>query len=255
MVVSVSDTVDDVTRCLPLSGCFNFRDLGGYVTNDGRRVVWRRLFRADGLGRLDEDDCRLLAGLGLASVIDLRTANEVEQRGRLPEGAGPVQYHHLPLYDVLPPDREIERYAEPEFVTSRYRQMFTEGRSALVTAIETLAQPGALPAVFHCSAGKDRTGVLAALVLGFLGVPVTIIAEDYSLSGESMVAMLAWMRQDNPDRDERLEQLAPAIISAPARSMVAFLEGLLEQHGDFDTLAAHLGVTAAVTALRSELLA
>ena len=129
-------------RKLTLSGCVNFRDLGGYPGADGRSIRWRRLFRADGLTRLDEDDCAQLADLGLATVIDLRTKGEVEERGRFPEDAFEVEYHHLPLTDVLPPTEDLSRYDEPAFVTSRYQQLFSEGSSSLARAVRVLAEPG-----------------------------------------------------------------------------------------------------------------
>jgi protein-tyrosine phosphatase len=84
-------------RHIALSGCFNFRDLGGYRTLEGGHLRWRRLFRADGLTKLDEVDCAALSELGLVTVIDLRTTSEVDQRGRFPTETVEVEYHHLPL--------------------------------------------------------------------------------------------------------------------------------------------------------------
>ena len=132
---SVTDALAQPQRKLTLSGCVNFRDLGGYPAADGRNIRWRRLFRADGLTRLDEEDCAQLAGLGLATVIDLRTKGEVDERGRFPEDAFEVEYHHLPLTDVLPPTEDLSRYDEPAFVTSRYHQLFSEGSSSLARAV------------------------------------------------------------------------------------------------------------------------
>ncbi len=248
------DAVAQPARKLPLSGCVNFRDLGGYRTADGRQIRWRTLFRADGLTRLDADDCAQLADVGLVTVIDLRTVDEVEQRGRFPEDAFEVEYHHLPLTDVLPPPEDLQRYDEPIFVTSRYRQLFTEGSPSLARAVEVLAEPGALPAVFHCSAGKDRTGILAALVLGFLGVPHDVIVDDYALSAEGMVALMARLKAEYADAAEEVERYAPAVTAVSPRTMEAFLDSLLDEHGSFDELAATLGVTAAVDRLRAVLL-
>jgi protein-tyrosine phosphatase len=89
-------------RRLTFDGCFNFRDLGGYRTADGRQTRWRRLFRADGLGRLTESDFAILASLGIAIVIDLRTVLEAETQGRFPDDVDGISYHHLPLTDTLP---------------------------------------------------------------------------------------------------------------------------------------------------------
>ena len=250
----MGSALDDPARKLPMSGCVNFRDLGGYPTHDGRRVRWRRLFRADGLARLEQGDLALLGELGLATVIDLRTVGELEGRGRFPQDAVPVEYHHLPLTDVLPPPEDLNRYNEPDFVTARYRQMFDEGAASITRAVRVLAMPDALPAVFHCSAGKDRTGVVAALVLGFLGVPRDVIVEDYALSAESMVALLERIKQEFADAVEEVERYAPAVISVSPRTMDDFLDSLEDDHGTFGELAASLDVTDAVDRLRDALL-
>jgi protein tyrosine/serine phosphatase len=241
-------------RKLTLTGCVNFRDLGGYPSGDGRRIRWRQLFRADGLTRLDEQDCAQLADLSLATVIDLRTQGEVDERGRFPEDVFEVEYHHLPLTDVLPPTEDLSRYDEPAFVTSRYRQLFSEGSSSLARAVEVLAEPEALPAVFHCSAGKDRTGILAALVLGFLGVPREVIVEDYALSAEGMLALLERLKAEYAESVEEVERYAPAVISVAPEAMAAFLDALHAEHGTFEDLAQALGVTDSVSRLRTSLL-
>jgi protein-tyrosine phosphatase len=247
----VTETLAEPPRRLPLSGCFNFRDLGGYPTADDRHIRWRRLFRADGLTRLDSSDCAFLVDLGLATVIDLRTRWEIDEWGQFPGDSFEVEYHHLPLSDVLPPEEDLARYSEPAFVTGRYRQLVTDGSSSIGRALEVLAEPGALPAVFHCSAGKDRTGVLAALVLGFLGVPDDVIVDDYALSGEAMVSMLEWLRKEYA---EGAELYAPAVTSAHPEAMAEFLNSLRREHGGFDELAASLGVSRAVESLRASLL-
>ncbi len=245
---------DDPVRRLPLAGCVNFRDLGGYPTLDGQRVRWRRLFRADGLARLHEADLALLGELGLATVIDLRTVGELEGRGSFPHDVVPVDYHHLPLTDVLPPPEDLHRYGEPDFVTARYRQMFDEGSGSIATAVRVLASPDALPAVFHCSAGKDRTGVVAALVLGFLGVPREVIVEDYALSAEAMEALLERIKEEFAETADEVERYRPAVITVSPATMDAFLDSVQDDHGTFDELAAVLDVTDAVARLRELLL-
>lgn len=254
MTEAHADTLADPPRRLPLAGCFNFRDLGGYPTSSGGRIRWRTLFRADGLTRLDEADFEMLADIGLSTVIDLRTVGEIDERGRFSDAHFEVEYHHLPLTDVLPPDSEMARYTEPSFVTSRYRQLFTEGSESIAKALAVLAQPGTLPAVFHCSAGKDRTGILAALVLGFLGVPREVIVEDYALSAEAMVALLERLKQEYAEAVAEVERYAPAVISVAPETMAAFLAALETEHGTFDDLARSLGVTDAVSRLRTSLL-
>lgn len=251
---AVTETLEDPPRRLDLSGCFNFRDLGGYPTSDRRRILWRRLFRADGLTRLDSSDCAMLAEIGLATVIDLRTHQELDARGRFPEVSFELEYHHIPLADVLPSETELPRYAEPAFVTDRYRQLFAEGSASIRLALGVLGGPGSLPAVFHCSAGKDRTGVLAALVLGFLGVPDEVIVEDYALSGEVMSRLLERLKTEFAENEQTIERYAPAVTSVHPESMADFLASLRAEYGGFVELAATLGVSDAVERLRESVL-
>src|SRR3974390_2563679 len=100
-------------RHVELSGCCNFRDLGGYPTADGRVTAWRRVFRADGLTDLTEGDLEILDGLGVRTVIDLRTDVEAETRGRFPARAAHVAYHHLPLTETLPGEETAPPWPHP----------------------------------------------------------------------------------------------------------------------------------------------
>jgi protein-tyrosine phosphatase len=250
----VDPAVGDPSRQLPIQGCVNFRDLGGYRTADGRRVRWRRLFRADGLSRLSDDDRSLLRDLGLTTVIDLRTFDEVTERGSFPVDALPVDYYSLPLTDVLPSPEELPSWAEASFVAARYADMLSGGSGVLKRSIEILAAPSALPAVFHCSAGKDRTGVLSALILAFLGVPDAIIAEDYALSGPAMNELLARLKSEHADVADLVDQFAPAILHAVPETMEQFLSEVRAEHGSYQALEERLGVVAAMDQLRQDLL-
>jgi protein-tyrosine phosphatase len=235
-------------------GCVNFRDLGGYRTADGRRIGWRRLFRADGLSRLSDADHRQLTDLGVATVIDLRTVDEAEQRGRFRVDRVPVRYVDLPLTDVLPATEELPSWGEASYVATRYGQMVSRGAPALAGAFEVLGSGDALPAVFHCSAGKDRTGVLAALILAFLGVPDETIVEDYFLSASAMGRLLERLRAEYPDNVEEVERFAPAVLQVLPETMEEFLVSLRAEHGSYDALADSLGVADAVAGLRRTVL-
>ncbi len=241
-------------RTLEFEGCVNFRDLGGYPAADGRRVAWRRLFRADGLGGLSDADRTAARQLGLATVVDLRTAEESERRGRFPVEDVPVRYHAFPLLDVMPSAEEAPRWTEPGYVTGRYLGMVRDGATELAGAVRALAEPDALPAVFHCSAGKDRSGVLAALVLAFVGVPDAVIVEDYALSEAAMGALLERIKADYPDAVDAVEQYAPTVLHVAPETMEDFLRSLRDEHGGYEALAASLGLTDAVTRLRAGLL-
>jgi protein-tyrosine phosphatase len=242
------------SRSLEFDGCVNFRDLGGYRTVDGHRLGWRRLFRADGLSKLSDADHRRLTELGVVTVIDLRTVDEAKQRGRFPVDRVPVRYFDLPLTDVLPTPEELPSWREASYVAGRYAQMVAEGGPALGVAFEVLGSGDSLPAVFHCSAGKDRTGVLAALILAFLGVPDETIVGDYSLSAQAMVRLLERLKAEYPDAVEEVERFAPAVLQVVPQTMEEFLASLRADYGSYDGLADALGVTDAVAGLRRAVL-
>jgi protein-tyrosine phosphatase len=249
-----SSELPEPSRTLAFDGCVNFRDLGGYRTTDGFRTGWRRLFRADGLHRLSEADHRRLIALGVTAVIDLRTVDEAEQRGRFPVDQVPVRYVDLPLTDVLPATEELPAWREASFVASRYAQMVDQGAPALARAFEVLGSGDSLPAVFHCSAGKDRTGVLSALILAFLGVSDETIVEDYALSAAAMVDLLEHLKAEYPDSVEAVERHAPAILQVMPETMEEFLASLRARYGSYEGLAESLGVTDPVARLRQAVL-
>jgi protein-tyrosine phosphatase len=241
-------------RTLEFEGCVNFRDLGGYRTGDGRTVAWRRLFRADGLNKLTPADRAQLVDLGLATVIDLRTLDEAEQRGSFPVDDVPVRYVGLPLTDVLPATEDLPEWKEATYVATRYGAMVSEGGPVLTEAIGVLASGGSLPAVMHCSAGKDRTGVLSALVLAFLGVPDESIVEDYALSAAAMERLLERLMAEYPEAADQVAKYAPAILHVVPETMEQFLASLHDEYGSYEELAAALDVTDDVVRLRSTLL-
>ena len=250
--MAVQPSVD--RRHVSLEGSFNFRDLGGYKVAGGRSVRWRRLFRADGLHRLTEADLDRLVELGLRTVIDLRTVDEVEERGRIEWPAPGLAYHHLPMIDVLPDREEMPSWISASFVAERYTAMLGEGGQAVTEALALLRDPSAYPAVFHCAAGKDRTGILAAVVLGLLGVSDADIVTDYALSRAAMARMLEWLRATHPEVLEQMENRTAAIIAAEPETMALFLERFRLEYGSFETYARSLGLAAAVTDLRASML-
>jgi len=153
-------------RHLEFEKVFNFRDLGGYRTAEGRTVKWRTLFRADGIHRLSIDE---LEPLHVRTVIDLRTPEEHERAHFTHESVG---HHHLP---ILQASWDREAFAgeldEVQFLADRYVEMLTEGKDAIARALRLMADADSYPLVFHCAAGKDRTGVVAAIVLSVLSRP------------------------------------------------------------------------------------
>jgi protein-tyrosine phosphatase len=162
---------------------FNFRDLGGPQTDDGGRVQPRRLYRSESVAYLSAADAaRLVDEFGLATVVDLRGGKEVARWGRGPLGDLPLRYVHVPITDVI---RGLGN------MSSYYVDMLTRRADDVVGLLRRLLEPGALPAVVHCEAGCDRTGVVAAAVLGLVGVPDAAIVRDFDLTRPSFPAMNA----------------------------------------------------------------
>jgi len=237
-------------RHVALAGCYNFRDLGGYPTEGGGHLRWRRLFRADGLTRLNEADCAALTELGLATVIDLRTSSEVDSRGRFPVETVEVEYHHLPLTESVPGTEEMPDWGEAHYVSARYTKILNEGRSSIARAVGLLASDGTLPAVFHCSAGKDRTGVLAAVVLGGLGVSDEVIVDDYALSAIGTRRLMQALREEYADAVEEVEKYATAILRVLPEAMAGFIADVRSEYGGFAGLVGELGITDEMASLK-----
>jgi protein-tyrosine phosphatase len=233
-----------VDRIIELEGAVNFRDLGGYATSDGLRTRWRVLFRADGLSELTEADLVVLRQLGIRTVIDLRTGHELEQ-SRFDVEAHPVEFHHFPFIKSLSNAEDFAR--APGFLGLQYRQMLEDAAPQIVGALSALAAPDARPAVFHCTAGKDRTGLLSALVLSLLGVPEETVVADYALSGVAMARLRAKLVVKYPDGKLLIED-SDAVFSADPSNMVALFAHLMERHGTVTAYASAIGVPDDVVA-------
>ncbi len=231
-------------RLVPLAGSFNFRDLGGYPTADGRVTRWGRLFRSDTLHEVTEEDVALLRALGLATIVDLRTSRELERTGRGPLGPEPIAYHHLSVIR----DEAGEAMAAPapagEDLSERYLWYLDVGREPLTQALALVTQSANLPLVFHCAAGKDRTGVLAALVLDILGVSAELIVADYLITASRMESILDRYRSD-PAFADRMAQVPPSRFGVEAPTMVRFLAELDNRFGGARGWAVSSGVAPA----------
>jgi len=238
-------------RLIALEGAVNFRDLGGYATLDGRRTRWRVLFRADGLSELSQTDFSVMRDLGIRTVVDLRSGHEVEQ-SRFDVEAHPVDFHHFPFIDQLPDVEQWDR--RPGLLGAQYKEMLVDAAPQIIGALEVLTAPDSRPAVFHCTAGKDRTGLLSALVLSLLGVPEETVVADYALSGEAMERLRAKLVVKYPDSKDTISDIDEVFSANPA-NMVDLFAYLRERYGSVTEYAATVGVPDAVVArLREELL-
>jgi protein-tyrosine phosphatase len=235
----------DTERTIVFERVFNFRDLGGYPTADGRVTRWRTLYRADGINRLTEADMDAVRSLGLRTVIDLRTERELEARGRFPLDAHPCDYHHLSLMDVMweKDDRAAVELPAGEFLLRKYLEMISTAEDRIAAAFDILATADALPAVFHCAAGKDRTGILAGLLLSSLGVADEHVVADYALTAPNVARMIAWARDAEPSVVEAIEAQPAVFLAADPAAMEGLLQTVQARYGSTRAYLVSLGVS------------
>jgi len=251
-------------RRVPLEGALNFRDLGGYRTTNGSTVLWGHVYRSDHLSLLTDVDREVVARLGLRTVIDFRLPFEREQRpSRLAPGP---QTEHLQMADT--PDREASVRMIQEALTGEgpmpewtysfelYHDMLDNSGPLFVRTMELLATPGRLPALFHCTGGKDRTGVAAVLLLDLLGVPEVALLDDFELT--NLYRTPARVRELGPGfvaRGVDLDDAVP-ILGVVRAAMADAYRRIAKEYGGAETYLVSHGLDPAVPSrLRNLLLA
>jgi protein-tyrosine phosphatase len=233
-------------RRLSWDACYNVRDLGGYPTSDGTQTRWRSLVRADTMCRLTADGRTALLDYGVRTVIDLRRSDELRLDPNpfaVPPGqTGAVTYLNLPLGARASIDERAAVKAASETtleglfcaVLDNYRR----GIAAILAAIATAPEGVVL---FHCHAGKDRTGIVAALLLALAGVPYPTIAEDYALSAICLQPIYDEQLRQEPDPARR-ERMATWMATVP-ETLLAILAHLDAMHGGAEAYLLKSGVT------------
>jgi protein-tyrosine phosphatase len=175
-------------RILHVEGVANFRDIGGYPAVDGKRTRWGLYYRSGMLGELTENGRAMLRALNIRWVCDLRLHEEVTQSPDRIRDNPDIRYSHKPLFAPDDTRRRLQallfnQRKLPQLIRESYTTVFLDANAPLYgEVLRELLQPGALPAVVHCTAGKDRTGIAAMLLMLALGVDEATIIADYSLS-------------------------------------------------------------------------
>jgi protein-tyrosine phosphatase len=175
-------------RRIKLEGQPNFRDMGGYRTSDGHTVKWGLIYRSGQLSKLTDADLLILQKLNLRTVVDLRGSAEVESRGKdlLPEGVHSVSYPIDATGNGRAGNSQRAPAAAPaqnaDFMLQATRTIMVNRTDVYGSLIRELAAPGNRPLAFHCTQGKDRAGIGAAIILTMLGVPWETVREDYLLT-------------------------------------------------------------------------
>ena len=233
-------------RHLALEGAPNFRDLGGYATEDGRRVKWGLFFRSDHLHNLTDADLERFQALGIRLVCDFRSPEErSEEPDRLP-AQNPPEVAHLGSWDegfsagslrekIRSGDIEGEDFGE---LLVRANRMFaTRFADRYAAMFARITRPENLPALVHCTAGKDRAGFASALILRVLGVPVETIYEDFLLTNhyaaEKIERTILQARVFSFFQIDG-ERLRP-LLGVERRYLEAALDTIDEEYGSFET--------------------
>jgi protein-tyrosine phosphatase len=251
-------------RLIPLEGPANFRDLGGYETDHGRFVRTGRVFRSDSLSFMSEGDvAHVTEVLHLRTVIDLRAAQEVERFTHGPLETLetlPVTVWHVPIVDETRRNdsgHAAEAWSNGEVIPldDLYLLMLNRFGHRFAAVLDLIAADDTQPVVFHCAAGKDRTGILAALLLSTLGVPDDLIVADYEISEHALAPSFAWAEANDGAMAAALSKLAPWQHRSSPERMRVFLDRLGERHGSIQGYLRDAGLEAEVLeALRARLL-
>jgi len=249
-------------RLIPLEGPANFRDLGGYETHHGEFVRTGRVFRSDSLSFMtDADVVHVTEVLGLRTVIDLRAAKEVEQFTHGPLElleSMPVRVWHVPIVDETRrahDGRDADAWANGQVIPldELYLLMLNRFGHRFIAVLDLIAAADSQPVVFHCAAGKDRTGLVAMLILGLLEVDPDIIAADYALTHDRMPVLLE--RHQARAQDGTMAEVAQQKWAVDAVAMRSVIDRLVSDHGSIEGYVLAQGLAPeAINALRASLL-
>ncbi len=236
------------TRRLNWDGCSNTRDLGGLA----EEVRFGALIRSDNLSKLTEAGIAAVEQAGVALVIDLRSAFELEIEANPFATRDSIDYRHLPLMNDA--DEEgLELVQNARDAASMYEVMLERFKPQIAAILQAIANAPSGAVVVHCHAGKDRTGLVVALMLGLVGVRGDVIAQDYALSDQYLQTLYQEMLSNQPD-DESRAQLAAQLTSKP-ESILGALKFLEQNFGSLENHLKACGLdTSTFEKLRSRLL-
>lgn len=232
-------------RHLNLEGAPNFRDLGGYATEDGRVVRWGLFYRSDNLHELTDQDLERVSELGIHLVCDFRSPDEREEEpDRLPANDPPA-VAELAVWDPSFSSQAFrEKFESGDLDDVDFGEILVEGNRKFATQFsplyaamfELITNPANLPVVVHCTAGKDRAGFASALILKVLGVPMETIYEDYLLTNfyteEKIDRMVTTVRVASLFQVD--EAQLRMVMGVERRFLEAAFDEIDKQYGSFD---------------------
>lgn len=237
-------------RRLPVVGTLNFRDLGGYPAADGRRTAWGRVFRSDNLADVPPDAWRRLHEMGLREVFDLRHDAERERQPSAVPDDLDVAVSVLAIGGEAAEAADVIELLKGggeggfgvEYMVTMYETLVAEHGPVFATLLTHLADSERLPAVFHCTAGKDRTGVAAALILRLLGVDRERVLDDYELTTRFRSSTrIEVLRPTLESAGIDVDAVRP-FLSAPRPALAAALDAIDQAHGSVEAFLLSSGL-------------
>ncbi len=243
---------------LILDGVYNLRDAGGHPTRDGHTVRKKTLLRSDSLHRLTPSGQQALIDYGLRTIIDLRMRSESAKARNVFAQSEAVDYLHIPLFDdwdaLYSDDTSLGGGASFPGMIRYYQLMVDHCQERIRTIIGAIANPGALPVLLHCAAGKDRTGLIVALLLGLANVPAEIIADDYAQSHGYLTPILDKYRANARRAGYDMEIYEQYLQSSP-ELMLKTLDYISATYGGVPEYLRVIGLSELqLTALRTHLI-
>ena len=234
---------DYLERHYPFEGCFNFRDIGGYFNQDGKRVKKGLYFRAGRQDRMSDEDLSQLSDLKISTQIDLRRPDEVLEQGKGPLESMGANYINIAVIPEGGSDQLSRLVGDTAISGRRYLGYLEFGPTSWLRLFGILSDEDNLPVVLHCTAGKDRTGVSTAFLLSVLGVSRDVIEADYLLTNLDTERQADFIEgtvgyPDGYDRKKMID-----VAGVPKDAMKDFLDGVESKWGSVIEYLQKIGVT------------
>ena len=234
---------DYAERHYPFEGCFNFRDIGGYLNQDGQRIKKGLYFRTGRQDRMTDRDLLKLSELKISTQIDLRKPDEVLDQGKGPLEAMGAKYINIAVIPEGGSDQLSRLVGDTGISGKRYLGYLEFGPTSWLRLFGILADESNLPVVLHCTAGKDRTGVSTAFLLSILGVSRDVIEEDYLLTNLDTERQADFIERTvgYPDGYDRKKMIN--VAGVPNDAMKDFLDGVESKWGSVVEYLKKIGIT------------
>ena len=234
---------DYLERHYPFEGCFNFRDIGGYLNQDGKKIKKGLYFRAGRQDRMSDKDLAKLSDLNISTQIDLRKPDEVLDQGKGPLEAMGANYINIAVIPEGGSDQLSKLVGDTGISGKRYLGYLEFGPTSWLRLFGILSNEDNLPVVLHCTAGKDRTGVSTAFLLSVLGVSREVIEADYLLTNLDTARQADFIESTvgYPEGYDRESMISAAGV--PKDAMKDFLDGVESKWGTVVEYLKKIGIT------------